>query len=103
MVTPAATTDIVIMVIVIPLSLPPCGGLLLFVGTQYLLHIYRRELMGVLPVRSPAGRTQSCFDFPDPVPAPHAHLIATFAGIEFTVRNIEFLTTQGTNIIELDE
>ena len=74
-----------------PLALPLLGGRLGLVGLDDLLHVDGAELVRVISVRGAAGRAEAGLGLLDPVPAPHANLVATFAWEELLVGYVEVL------------
>ena len=81
-----------------PLPLPLLGGRLGLVGLDDLLHVDGAELVRVVAVRGAAGRTKAGLGLLDPVPAPHANLVATFARVELLVGYVEILAAQRTYV-----
>ena len=81
-----------------PLPLPLLGGRLGLVGLDDLLHVDGTELVRVVAVRGAAGRTKAGLGLLDPVPAPHANLVATFARVELLVGYVEILAAQRTYV-----
>jgi hypothetical protein len=57
--------------------------------------------MWVVAIRRSTRRTETCFLFTDPVPTPHANLIATFAREKLAIRNVEFFATERADVILL--
>lgn len=55
--------------------------------------------MWVVSVGGAAGGAESRFGFFDAMPAPHADLVAAFAGVELLVGEIELLAAEGADII----
>lgn len=88
---PAGAGGIARLLLPQPLSLPLLGGRLGLVGLDDLLHVDGAELVRVISVRGAAGRAEAGLRLLDPVPAPHANLVATFAGEELLVGYVEIL------------
>ena len=74
-----------------PLALRLLGGRLGLVCFDYLLHVDGAELVWVVAVRGTAGGAEARLRLLDPVPAPHANLIAAFAREELLVGYVEIL------------
>ena len=55
------------------------------------LHVDGAELVRVISVWGAAGRAEAGLGLLDPVPAPHANLVATFAWEELLVGYVEVL------------
>lgn len=55
--------------------------------------------MRVVAVRGAAGGTQARLRFFDAMPAPHADLVAAFAGVELFVGEVELFAAEGADVV----
>ena len=55
--------------------------------------------MRVISIGCPARGAEARFGLFDAVPAPHAHLVAAFAGVKLFIGEIELLATEGADVV----
>lgn len=82
-----------------PLPFPLLGYDLLLIGPDDVLHVHGREFVRIIAVGRAARGTQSGLGLLDPVPAPHADLVAALARVELFVGEVELLAAQWAHLV----
>ena len=99
----SASTSTAVHLLLPPFALPPLIRSLFLIGLDHIRQIERAELVWIVAVGGAAGGAERLLLIGRlaayAVPAPHAYLIAAFAGEEILIAQVELFAAEGADFL----